>query len=446
MQAIEPKLPGGFKDYLPEDMIPRQKMLDTIRNVFERFGFSPLSTSAVEKTDVLTGGDQNFKKQIYGIVSQGGDENELSLRFDLTVPLARVMAASAGTLKKPFKRYEMGRVWRGERQQAGRYREFMQCDADIVGSDKLSSDAEIIALMTETMRALGFLKFVIRINNRKILNALAEYAGFEAWKTEPVLRALDKLDKQSWNDVAVELADKKGAYLSAEQIEAIRKFVELKGSTAKSMLEKAEKLMGENNGANEGIKELESITDYLKMLEVPDDVWAIDFSVARGLGYYTGTIFETILTELPQIGSVFSGGRYDNLIERFGSAAIPAVGTSVGIDRLFAAMEQLNLVKKERSVTEALFLNFDEAGEKDVIKNSVALRAEGLNAEFYAGGEENLKGQLAYAVAMEIPVVVIIGATESSKGTALIKDMNARTQEEVKQKDLPSRVKEILKK
>lgn len=446
MQAIEPKLPGGFKDYLPEDMIPRQRMLDTIRNVFERFGFSPLSTSAIEKTDVLTGGDQNFKKQIYGVVSQGGDENELSLRFDLTVPLARVMAANAGALKKPFKRYEMGRVWRGERQQAGRYREFMQCDADIVGSDKLSSDAEIIALMAETMRALGFSKFVIRINNRKILNALAEYAEFETWKTEPVLRALDKLDKQSWDDVAVELADKKGAYLSAEQIEAIRKFVELKGNTAKSMLEKAEKLMGENNGANEGIKELKSIADYLKMLEVPDDVWVIDFSVARGLGYYTGTIFETMLTELPQIGSVFSGGRYDNLIERFGSATIPAVGTSVGIDRLFAAMEQLNLVKKEKSVTEVLFLNFDEAGEKDVIKNSAVLRAEGLNAEFYVGGEENLKGQLAYAVAMEIPVVVIIGATESSKGTALIKDMNARTQEEVKQKDLPSRVKEIVKK
>ena len=249
MQAIEPKLPGGFKDYLPEDMIPRQKMLDTIRNVFERFGFSPLSTSAIEKTDVLTGGDQNFKKQIYGVVSQGGDESELSLRFDLTVPLARVVAANVGTLKKPFKRYEMDKVWRGERQQAGRYREFMQCDADIIGSDKLSSDAEIIALMAETMRALGFSKFIIRINNRKILNALAEYGGFEGWKTEPVLRALDKLDKQSWNDVAVELADKKGAYLSAEQIEAVRKFVELKGSTAKSMLEKAEKLMGENEGA-----------------------------------------------------------------------------------------------------------------------------------------------------------------------------------------------------
>ena len=445
MQVIEPKLPGGFKDYLPEDMIPRQKMLDTIRDVFERFGFSPLDTSGIEKTDVLTGGDQNFKKQIYGVISQGGDENELSLRFDLTVPLARVMAANASVLKKPFKRYEMGKVWRGERQQAGRYREFTQCDADIVGSEKRSSDAEIIALMAETMKQLGFSKFVIRINNRKILNGLSEYAGFEAWKTEPVLRALDKLDKQKWGDVAAELADKKGAYLSTEQIEAVRKFVELKGSTTNSLFEKAEKLLGENTSALEGIKELKDIVQYLKLLDVPEDVWVIDFSVARGLGYYTGTIFETILTDLPQIGSVFSGGRYDNLIERFGSASIPAVGTSVGVDRLFAAMEQLNLVQKTRTIAQVLFLNFDEVGEKDVIKNCVLLREAGINAEYYLGNEENLKGQLAYAVAMEIPIVIIIGATESGKGVALVKDMNARTQEEVKQKDLVRKVEEILK-
>ncbi len=446
MQVIEPKLPGGFRDYLPEDMIPRQKMFDAIRETFERFGFVPLDTPGVERTEILTGGDEHFKKQIYGVVSEGGDENELSLRFDLTVPLARVMAANSGTLKKPFKRYQMGKVWRGERQQAGRYREFVQCDADIVGSSRASADAEIIALMYATMKALGFSNFLIRVNNRKILNGLAPCAGFEEWKIEPVLRSLDKLGKQSWDDVAEELADEKCAYLSVKQIEIIGKFLKIKSKNYKKTLEEATELMRGIAIAEEGIQELTEVAKYLEWLGVPESAWTIDFSVARGLGYYTGTIFETTLTDLPQIGSVFSGGRYDNLISRFGSTIIPAVGTSIGIDRLFAAMEQLKLVKQEKTVTEVLFLNFDEASESDVIKNVSLLRTEGINTEFYVGNEENLKGQLAYAVNTEIPIIVIIGAIETAKSVALIKDMKARTQEEVKQKKLAERIKEILKK
>ena len=446
MQAIEPKLPGGFRDYLPEDMIPREVMFATIRSIFERFGFVPLDTPGIERTEILTGGDSNFKKQIYGVVSQGGDENELSLRFDLTVPLARVVAANSGTLKRPFKRYQMGKVWRGERQQAGRYREFVQCDADIVGSSRASADAEIIALMDATMRALGFSKFIIRVNNRKILNGLAPYADFEKEKTEAVLRTLDKLGKQTWEEVAKELADKKEAALGATQIERIQKFLEIKSSNYKKLLEEAAELMKGIPVAEEGIKELSEVVGYLERLGVSDNAWVIDLSVARGLGYYTGTIYETILTDLPQIGSVFSGGRYDNLISRFGGNDIPAVGTSIGVDRLFAAMEQLNLVKREKTITEVLFLNFDEAGERDVLKNTSALRETGINTEFFVGSEENLKGQLAYAVAMEIPVVCIIGTTESEKGTVMVKDMNARTQEEIKQEQLVEKIKEILKK
>lgn len=446
MEAIEPKLPGGFRDYLPEDMIPRQIMFDIIRNTFERFGFVPLDTPGVERTEILTGGDENSKKQIYGVTSAGGDENELSLRFDLTVPLARVIAANSGTIKKPFKRYQMGKVWRGERQQAGRYREFVQYDADIVGSSRTTSDAEIIALMYETMKALGFSNFLIRVNNRKILNGLAPCAGFEEWKTEPVLRALDKLGKQSWEEVSKELADKKGAYLDAKQIEVIQKFLKIKSANYKKVLEEAAVLMKGVAVAEEGLQELSEVAKYLEWLNVPESAWTIDFSVARGLGYYTGTIYETILTDLPQIGSVFSGGRYDNLIARFGGASVSAVGTSIGVDRLFAAMEELKLVKQEKTTTEVLFLNFDVTSEADVIKNVSELRAEKINAEFYVGNEENLKGQLAYAVNMEIPVVVIIGATESAKSVALVKDMNTRTQEEVKQKKLVEKIKEILKK
>lgn len=446
MQAIEPKLPGGFRDYLPEDMIPRKAMLDTISRTFERFGFAPLDTPGIEKTEILTGGDSNFKKQIYGVVSQGGDENELSLRFDLTVPLARVIAANSGTLKRPFKRYQMGKVWRGERQQAGRYREFVQCDADIVGSSRASADAEIIALMDATMRALGFSNFLIRVNNRKILNGLAMYAGFEEWKTEPVLRALDKLGKQPWEEVAKELSDKNGAYLSETQIERIEKFLKIKSTNYKKVLEEASSLMKGIVIAEEGIQELSEVAKYLEWFGVPESAWTIDLSVARGLGYYTGTIYETILMDLPQIGSVFSGGRYDNLIARFGGNDVPAVGTSIGVDRLFAAMEQLNLVQREKTVTEVLFLNFDEAGERDIVKYTFVLREAGINTEFFVGNEENLKGQLAYAVTMEIPIVVIIGANEAEKSTALVKNMKERTQEEIKQKQLVEKVKEILKK
>ncbi len=449
MQEIEPKLPGGFRDYLPEDMIPREKMFNAIRETFERFGFVPLDTPGIEKTEILTSGDSSFKKQVYGVVSAKSneeDEHELSLRFDLTVPLARVIAANQSTLKKPFKRFQIGKVWRGERQQAGRYREFVQCDADIVGSNKATADAEIIALMYETMRALGVSNFLIRVNNRKILNGLAEYAGFEDSKTESVLRSIDKLGKQSWDDVLKELSDEKGASLDETQSEKVKKFLSIKNTNYKDTLEDGIKCMRDVPVAIEGIEELREVAKYLEWLGVPNEAWKIDFSVARGLGYYTGTVYETILTDMPQIGSVFSGGRYDNLIERFGGSSIPAVGTSIGIDRLFVAMEQLELVKKEKTVTDVLFLNFDEAGEHDIIKNASELRASGINTEFYLGNEGNIKGQLAYAVNMEIPIVIIIGATETEKSSALIKDMGARTQEEVKQKNLVERVREILKK
>lgn len=446
MQAIEPKLPGGFRDYLPEDMIPREAMFNTIRSTFELFGFVPLDTPGIEKTEILTGGETNTSKQIYSVVSSSGDEGELSLRFDLTVPLARVVAANSGTLKRPFKRYQIGKVWRGERQQAGRFREFVQCDADIIGASKFSADAEIIALMDATMRALGFSKFIIRINNRKILSGLAKYVSFAEEKTEAVLRILDKLGKQSWDEIAKELTEKKGVELDKKQIEALQQFFEIKDIDSEKILERASMLMKDIPIAEEGIKELSEIAKYLKLLGVPETAWVIDLSVARGLSYYTGTVYETMLTDLPQIGSVFSGGRYDNLISRFGGSSIPAVGTSIGVDRLFAAMEQLNLVRREKTITEVLFLNFDEAGERDVLNYTSILRTAGVKTEFFVGNEDNLKGQLAYAVTMEIPIVIIIGENEAGKSTAIIKDMNARTQEEIKQNQLVEKIKEILKK
>lgn len=451
MAHIEPKLAGGFRDYLPEEMIPRARMLETIQAVFERYGFAPLDSSCVEKTEILTGGDPHFKKQVYGVsqlsaAPEETNENELSLRFDLTVPLARVVAANLSTIKKPFKRYECGKVWRGERPQAGRYREFMQCDADIIGTTSLLADAEIIALMYAMMKELNVPNFIIRVNNRKILNGLAEYAGFENWKTEPVLRALDKLDKQSWDEVAKELANDRGAHLSEKEITAIQKLITIKKAKQEHTLEAVTKLMKGVASAEEGIRELTAIAEHVKDLGVPESAWTIDLTVARGLGYYTGTIFETTLTDIPNIGSVFSGGRYDNLVERFGTASVAAVGSSIGIDRLFAALTQLKLVSPKKTTTQVLALNFDESATRDILAITKDLREAGVNAEFYAGNESNMKAQLSYAVAMEVPYVLILGANEIEKKVVVIKDMNARSQEEIKRKELVEKIKTILSK
>lgn len=413
---IQPELAGGFRDYLPEDMIPRQKMLDTIKTVFERFGFVPLDTPGLEKEEVLTGGDPDFKKQIFRAGLEGG-KDALALRFDLTVPLARIIAANPG-LKKPFKRYQFGRVWRGERQQAGRYREFTQLDADIVGSSSITADAEIISLMYETMTALGFADsdFQIRISDRAILNKLSDIAGFEAAKTPGVLRMIDKLDKIGWEGVEKELTVAAG--LSKEQVKKVRMYIE-KGDEA-------------------------AFVPLAALLDIPKKSYVFDLSVARGLGYYTGIVFETVLTKLPEIGSVFSGGRYDNLVSRFSPQSIPATGASVGVDRLFVAMEKLGMVKKEKNTAKVCVLNFEPTAEGQCVGVATELRGAGVSTNLYLGDEKTLKGQLAYAVSQEFPVVVIIGGDEEKRGVAQVKDMQKRTQTEVKQTDIVSAVKELL--
>jgi histidyl-tRNA synthetase len=413
---VQPELAGGFRDYLPEDMIPRQKMLDTIKTVFERFGFVPLDTPGLEKEEVLTGGDPDFKKQIFRAGLEGG-KDALALRFDLTVPLARVIAANP-ELKMPFKRYQFGRCWRGERQQAGRFREFMQLDADVVGSSSIAADAEVITLMYETMRALGFKDqdFVIKISDRRVLNTLADVAGFDPEKMPSVLRTLDKLDKIGWDGVEKEMT--LAASLSKEQFKKVKAFIE-RGDAA-------------------------AFAPLGTLLDIPKKSYAFDLSVARGLGYYTGVVFETVLTKLPSIGSIFSGGRYDGLVSRFSNRAIPAVGTSVGVDRLFVAMQKLGMIKKEKRTAQVCVLNFELTAERQCIGAATALRRAGIATNLYLGGEKTLKGQLAYAVIEEYPVVVIIGTDEAKRGVAQVKDMVKRTQTEVKQTDIVSAVQKLL--
>jgi histidyl-tRNA synthetase len=302
--TISPELAGGVKDYLPEDMIPRQKMFDTIRNTFERFGFVPLDTPGIEREEILTGGDPNFKMQIFKTGLRIGDEG-LALRFDLTVPLARVISLYGDKIPRPFKRYQTGKVWRGEKPQAGRFREFVQFDADIVGSERMSADAEIIALMYETMSALGLSRFSIRINNRKILNGLADYVGYSSSMNAEILRIIDKLDKIKWEGVKTELKEK--ASFGDTQLSRLKQFLDLQSSSSSDLLTTLSQFMATSPEALRGIAELKEISKNLVSLGVPETAWRIDLSVARGLGYYTGPVFETILDDLPGIGSVFSG-------------------------------------------------------------------------------------------------------------------------------------------
>ncbi len=445
-KKITPELAAGFRDYLPEDMIPRQKMLDTIRDTFELFGFVPLDTPAIEKEEILTGGDEDFRMRIFRTNVQMGFD-KLAMRFDLTVPLARVIAQYPNEIKKPFKRYQVGKVWRAEKPQAGRFREFIQFDADIVGSHNMIADAEIIALMYETLTALGLTHFLIRVNNRKILNGLSDYAGFSHDQIVSVLRSIDKLDKQGWDAVREELqkpVTEEGSGLNDEQVRCIRTFLDIHGNNQQEMISMILSEMSNASSAQEGAYELQKILYAVRALGVPDDKWSIDLSVARGLGYYTGPVFETILTDYKEIGSVFSGGRYDDLVDRFGSVSVPATGASVGVDRLFAAMEKLGKIEKSKAISDVIILNFDTECEDYIQSVATMLRHDGINTEIYFGNDTMLKGQLSYVLNLEIPVVLIAGSSEKEKKTVQIKNVVTRKQNEVLFENITSEVRTIL--
>ncbi len=440
---IDPNLASGFKDYLPADMIPRQEMFDTVRSVFETFGFVPLDTPGLEKEDVLTGGDPNSSKKIYRAGLPGSNE-KMALRFDLTVPLARFIAGNSD-LKMPFKRYQTGKVWRGEKPQAGRYREFVQFDVDIVGSTSMLADAEIIAIMSATMPALGITNFLVRVNNRKILNGLAEYAGYSSDKNLDVLRTIDKLDKQGWDKVKVELCDERYMIgLTSAQADAIKRFIDLRAGTPTATLDAVEELMAKSPMALEGIRELREIVIAVKNMGVPDDKWKVDLSVARGLGYYTGPVFETVLTDILEIGSVFSGGRYDELIAKYGAPSTPATGSSLGVDRLFAALTKLGLIKRAEAVSKVVVLCLGESIQNQCLKAVTEIRKANIPAEVFFDATKNIRDQLGYTSSMGIPIAVIIGSNEAARNVAKLKDMRNGRQEEVAIADLVSRIKELI--
>lgn len=415
---MKPEILGGFRDYLPKDMINRQKMIEIIQKVYESFGFVPLDTPALEKSEVLGTDDPGFSMEVYKLKASGQD---ITLRFDLTVPLARVIAAYP-ELQKPFKRYQAGKVWRKEKPQAGRFREFLQFDADIVGSKSILADTEIILIMYATMKKLGIERFLVRFNSRKILNGLAGYAGFDADKTKDILRVIDKLEKIGLDEVVKEL---KSQGLSDEAVDKIISFLNISGGNVE-ILERLSDVFKNVPIAQEGIKELREISDNLKALGIPEENWKIDISVARGLDYYTGPVFETTLLDLPEIGSVFSGGRFDGLIGRFAANSIPAVGASVGVDRLYVALEKLGKITPVSTLTQVLVTVFDVSLQRDSLFFAQELRNNGIRVGLYLGDERTLRAQIVYAVKQNIPYIVIIGPSEKKQGLVKLKDMQLR--------------------
>lgn len=424
---IEPRILRGFRDYLPPEMIPRQKMIDTIVGVFERFGFVPLQTPALEFADVLLGKyGADAEKLLYRFTDNGG--RDVCLRYDLTVPLARV-AAQYPDLPRPIKRYQIAPVWRAEKPGRGRYREFYQCDVDIVGTASLLADAECVAVDAAVMAALGVPAVRIQVNHRKVLNGLATLLGVPS--DERMLRVFRTIDKlPSAGEEAVRRMLRDECALDAPAVERTFAFLSASGRPAEVLDQLTETFAGVDI-ALEGLRELRRTLDAARAMGVPEEMLAVDPSIARGLDYYTGTVFETFIVDLPGFGSVMSGGRYDTLITRFLGQEMPAVGISVGLDRLFAAMQELKLVQARQSTAQVLVAVLDAESVSYAMRVAAVLREAGLRADLFLYDGERAKKQFQYANARGIPVVAAVGGQEREAGTVAVKRLDTGAQETV---------------
>ncbi len=425
MTRITPRTLKGFRDYLPEAMIPREQLVETARRVYRSYGFSPIDTPALEYLEVLAGkGGEESDKQLYKFQDHGG--RWVGLRFDLTVPLARFAAQHIAALGTPLKRYHIAAVWRGENTQRGRYREFMQCDFDTIGTLSVAADIETALVIHDLFRAIGFDAFTIRLNNRMVLAGLLERLDL-ADRATPILRALDKLGKIGPAAVAEEMQATAGA--TAAQTAEVLRLAALEGTTDEILSRLDPLVAGSERGA-EGVARLDAVLRAVEAAGVAPQRLALDVSIARGLDYYTGTIYETFLDALPEIGSVCSGGRYDNLAELFTSQALPGIGASLGLDRLLAAMEELGMIEKVRTPAPVFIPYFDEDRLHDYLRLASALRASGIGVEVFPE-PKRLGQQLKYADRRGFRLALIAGTSEFESGTCQLKDLAAGTQEDV---------------
>lgn len=427
--------PKGTRDFLPVEMITRQKVLEIIRNTFENYGFQPLETPAIESWELLSAkgaGGTEILKETYNFEDLG--ERRIGLRYDLTVPLARVVASNP-SLQLPFKRYQIEKVWRYGDVTKGRFREFLQADIDTIGSDSVVADAEVIACAISTFIALGFENFVVRLNNRKILNALVKYVKVESEKINAVLTAVDKLDKIGVKGVERELTELK---LTKDSEKNILDFIQVQASPEQA-LNKADKLLGALPEGKQGISELKELVGYLRKMNV-EPKFKVDFSLARGLDYYTGPIFEVFAEE--GIGSIAGGGRYDKMIGLFSGKDTPATGISLGIERIIEVMKDRKMIKQAKSKTKVFVAAVNDEVRDDVLSIVQKLRQGGVSVDFDLKNR-NLTRQLEYADVMSIPFVVIVGKKELEKNVVILRDMAKKTQEELQTKDVISYLEKL---
>ena len=417
MGKTEPRTLPGFMELLPNDQILFEQMKQTIESTYQSFGFLPMDTPIIELSEVLlakAGGET--EKQIYRF--NKGD-NDLSLRFDLTVPLAKYIAKNFGQLSFPFRRYQIGKVYRGEKAQKGRYREFYQCDVDIIGDGELdiTNDAELPVVIYTTFKKLGFDNFTVKINNRKILNGLYESIGQKENSVE-IMRIIDKIEKIGEAAVKEEIS-KLG--ISDPDIEKIINFIKIDGTSDKK-IEKLERLEINNQTYLKGVSEIKEVINDIRLFGIPEKNFSVDLTIARGLDYYTGTVYETFLNEYRELGSVCSGGRYDNLAENYTDRKLPGVGISIGLTRLFYKLNELNLIKADKkSISNILIIPMTEKKEVP-FKLATDLRNLGVNTEVYLS-DKKIKAKMKYADKLEIPYVIVIGDNEIETGKIKVKNM-----------------------
>lgn len=430
MSRIEPRTFRGTRDFLPSELIPRRRLLAVIEEAYRRYGFQPLETPAIEYLEILTGKSEENDKLIYEIRRARGDaedsvESAIALRYDLTVPLARVVAQYA-ELPRPFKRYQIQPVWRADRPQPrqGRYREFVQCDADILGTESPLADAEILALTHEVLASIGFEDFRIRLSSRKFLAGLSHLITGDQSHFFDFCRCLDKLDKIGWDGVEEEFSRH-----GIPAADARKRVTELMASGGTSPdFSSARNMISRDEAAQAGLSEIETVFQAAHELGVSEGKLSFDTTLARGLDYYTGPIFETVLPALPHLGSLSGGGRYDGLVSTFSKANVPATGTTIGLDRIQTALTQLEKFASEPSETQVLIARFDDAGVANNLELAAELRRAGLRVEIWYD-DDRMKKQFSYADQQRIPFVVIAGPDERARGEISLK--NLRTQQQV---------------
>lgn len=443
MAKLQAKPPKGMRDFLPEQMLKRNYFFNVVREVFESFGFEPISTPVMElRANLLGNYGEDAEKLIYHAQHSQGSKEDLALRYDLTVPLSRFFAQHENELSLPFRRYHIAPVWRGERPGRGRYREFLQCDADIVGVRSMAADAECVSVVYTVLSRLGFEEFTIKMNNRKLLTGIGTYAGVPDAQLGDLYRSIDKTDKIGLDGVAKEMRDNG---IPSDVVDKMVALLQLGDQEDKTAI--VAQLRAELDGiADEALNELEELITYIRAFDVPDHVTALDFTMVRGLGYYTGPIFETVITKPENLGSVQGGGRYDELIGLFRHQSLPTTGISLGVERLIDLMDQLDLYPPEiqKTVVQVLVSVFDDTTLTDSMALANDLRAGGLRTETFLDERKSLGKQFGYADGRGIPIVAILGPDEVEKGVVTLRRLSDRHEVTIGRAEVVAAVQELL--